>query len=194
MAEKHVHKVYGSFPPWGKSVEFPASGGGGDRYIEAWDGNGNSTLIQFYPLVKTFLNNKLIIIPPAAVSQDVYAKNNAVAVYYNSAQKASDATNPNMLIPIDDLFEDLPGGGEDMTKEEFYDMDVVVVENFQYKFDKGMTWEEWCNSKYNTRGEYIKDGTLYGGRLDVPLYYWGSTSGNLVYATDEVQAGVNIRH
>lgn len=29
MAEKHVHKVYGSFPPWGKSVEFPASGGGG---------------------------------------------------------------------------------------------------------------------------------------------------------------------
>ena len=32
MAEKHVHKVYGSFPPWGKSVEFPAGGGGGNKY------------------------------------------------------------------------------------------------------------------------------------------------------------------
>lgn len=34
MAEKHVHKVYGSFPPWGKSVEFPAGGGGNYVYFD----------------------------------------------------------------------------------------------------------------------------------------------------------------
>lgn len=33
MAEKHVHKVYGSFPPWGKSVEFPASGRGDGYHL-----------------------------------------------------------------------------------------------------------------------------------------------------------------
>ena len=42
MAEKHVHKVYGSFPPWGKSVEFPASGGGDAPLVfdltEYWTG------------------------------------------------------------------------------------------------------------------------------------------------------------
>lgn len=28
MAE-HKHRIYGSFPPWGKNVSFPESGGGG---------------------------------------------------------------------------------------------------------------------------------------------------------------------
>jgi hypothetical protein len=188
--------VYGSFPPWGKSVEFPANGGGGGGvYKEAWDENRNSALYQDYALVKTFYNRQLVICPPSYIVGDSYARNNLVAIYYDDTQFIYDP-EAGILMPYSEYlsaFTDNPTGGRNMTREEFYDVKVLVLAGFQYKFDEGMTWAEWCNSDYNTRGFIIEDGLLKlpEGSFNCRIRMWNGDNGELVYGDDIIRPATN---
>lgn len=45
----------------------------------------------------------------------------------------------------------------------------IIGETCTLQFEEGMSWGEWCNSKYNTLGWYI----LYGDYLDFVVHNFG---------------------
>ena len=45
----------------------------------------------------------------------------------------------------------------------------MIGETRTLQFEEGMTWGEWCNSKYNTLGWYV----LYGDFLDLVVHDFG---------------------
>lgn len=38
---------------------------------------------------------------------------------------------------------------------------TFTVNDNEYQAEEGMTWEEWCNSEYNTYGYFIENETVY---------------------------------
>lgn len=182
MAEKHVHKVYGSFPPWGKSVEFPASGGGGGAdwiYLDIRGLYGED--------LASFLETAFIV-------QKTSGDATQVTVYNWTRQNATPAEYPaigisNVLLKnlwvdentMQDMklvdmmranpkFDSIP----QLTEEQFYSgkFDAIAIykdgEVLYLNYDEGSTWEEWINSKHNTIG--------LGGSGD----FISSSDGNLV--------------
>lgn len=42
---------------------------------------------------------------------------------------------------------------------------IFTIDSVEYQAEEGMTWNEWCNSKYNTLGLFV--GTGYDGTKNV---------------------------
>lgn len=182
MAEKHVHKVYGSFPPWGKSVEFPTGGGGSGGGLAYFDTmplygqyyypeirNIQDEVRSFSYIVKESDGNGYTIFTHATFA----LKNNLYAVGIDLNAKISrwddDVQDFNGFETIESNIKryapwvlELPR----ITEEEFYYIpmfisftndDIVPNGNIgntvPFKYDEGMTWREWLSSPYNTLEE-----------------------------------------
>lgn len=58
---------------------------------------------------------------------------------------------------------------------------TFTIDSFSvYEAEEGMTWGEWCGSKYNTDGYYINDwgGVTKDGMLLVKDFNWTSMTEN----------------
>jgi hypothetical protein len=182
MAEKHVHKVYGSFPPWGKSVEFPASGGGGNYvYFDTSSitefGDEADSLYNNAYLIKEQISNGDIIVTLSSWSYSDTPPL-AVCIDMNLKMTAWDESGENPLPEMTTLGEDIAKYAPwildlpRLTEKEFYKVapdpwagptlnvtryngEIVTI-----NYEEGMTWYEWCNSKHNTIGlsAYIQEG------------------------------------
>ena len=65
----------------------------------------------------------------------------------------------------------------DMNHQEVI-IDTMILDGVEYQYEAGMTWEEWCESDYNTGGYYIRrvglpsvdvDGELYDVRYNTAI-------------------------
>lgn len=134
MAEKHVHKVYGSFPPWGKSVEFPASGGGGNYvYFDTSSitefGDMANVLYRYAYLIKEQISNGNIIV---ALSSWRYGDTTPLAVCIDMNLKMSvlKGSGANILPEMTTIGEHIAKyspwilGLPRITEEEFYDANL----------------------------------------------------------------------
>ena len=54
-----------------------------------------------------------------------------------------------------------------------------TVGGVSYQAEEGMTWKQWCNSKYNTKGAYIMLGN------GVNTVHWEDYSGTYFYAVSK---------
>lgn len=74
-------------------------------------------------------------------------------------------------------------GLRDATLSEF------TINGTAYQFEKGMTWEEWVNSEYNTINAKILDsGGVSVGEYGW-IYYEYSPSYTLAMSTDVIEEG-----
>lgn len=173
MAEKHVHKVYGSFPPWGKSVEFPASGGGGNYVYYNKPSDGNlSTFVQFASVGKVVMNDIIRFMSATEVVLYNIHADNILALGVDMSLKVTDYETLKLVTIgeiLDAIGEDLPR----LTEDEFYLKSHFMITNgilnaddstlpLTFKYDEGMTWREWINSPYNAYGYFIEGQQVIG--------------------------------
>jgi hypothetical protein len=78
-------------------------------------------------------------------------------------------------IPSGWTVQDYQDGGNDTI--------TFTIEGTEYQAEEGMTWEEWCESKYNTGGFYIGDCDYYTNVVVFPdgsnLVGYGTSTGSL---------------
>lgn len=168
MAE-HKHRIYGSYPPWGKNVSFPESGGGSGDYVYYLA--VPQAVGEIYPLssivrvhssegIATFLT------PTVCITND--QESGFIAIGFDASLKITNlqedaelgiTTIGESVIPILDQ-----AGLIRITEEQFYGilpayciLNLVDKSSHIIRFDEGMTWREWINSDYNTLGVYSYD-------------------------------------
>lgn len=55
------------------------------------------------------------------------------------------------------------GGTFNVLKGEEGEVNLIsfTIEHISYQAEEGMTWGEWCNSKYNTVGHFVSNGKVF---------------------------------
>lgn len=56
-----------------------------------------------------------------------------------------------------------------------------TIDGTTYQAEEGMTWEQWCNSSYNTDGYYVREDGVITNNV-----YFVSTSAGHVSSTDTI--------
>lgn len=191
MAEKHVHKVYGSFPPWGKSVEFPATGGGGGNYVyysgtllDDFDQN-----IGMSSILKVNIDSTILFLPSIMALGEFGGLDSLISAGFDLSMKVTD-TESGELITVGDVIAEPSKDWTQITEEEFYKVapdpwagpttnvtryngEVVTI-----NYEEGMTWYEWCNSELNNT-ELVCDSDDEGTNVQ-----WGLGSPEFLVKAD----------
>lgn len=161
MAEKNVHKVYGSFPPWGKSVK-PANGGGGN-YVYYSGANGCEEFVLFASIIKANIDSEIVFFP-TGLFMSMYGVDGFVEGLISAGFDLSmKITIPGSseLVTVGDFIANVSKKWTQITEEEFY-RDPNALEDGYFRvssdyentdvilqYDDGMTWRDWINSHYN---------------------------------------------
>ena len=199
MAEKHVHKVYGSFPPWGKSVEFPASGGGNYVYFDTSSMNDNEDYTELkdnmlcYAAIVKYPHpesNEVLIRCPYDCDLDDKFSIYAMGFDFSLKVQVWNADSEEfLLVSVEEAIReylpeilDLPR----LTEEEFYKIAPRFAilhrgggENVTiHEYEEGMTWGEWVNSDYNTINALISDNNQV--QILIPNNDWNATLGSKI--------------
>lgn len=172
MAEKHVHKVYGSFPPWGKSVEFPANGGGGGSLLYGPYHRWSAEPSTYAALARMVYDETIVIMPYRQARNVVQSKPDIAAITCIALDPTWKLFNLSMGGKIEFSGDLLSEKGIDtslMKEDEFYDetprfwiildqlgpRDNMASDDRWCHYEIGMSWNEWVNSDFNTIGLII---------------------------------------
>ena len=85
---------------------------------------------------------------------------------------------------LDEIRSENQNGGTTSTTEISF-----TIDGTEYQAEDGWTWEEWCDSSYNTDGYYYHDAGASGvfGATDGYKVFTSSNTG--VYSTDSIISG-----
>lgn len=120
----HKHRLYGSFPPWGKSVEFPAGGGGGNYvYFDTLGVDGSDPIVRFASICKVVKNGITGFITPMRVILDNIDSGNILALGFDMSLKVTDDETLK-LVSIGEVLDARGVDAPRITEEEFYDTNL----------------------------------------------------------------------
>ena len=202
MAEKHVHKVYGSFPPWGKSVEFPAgggaSGGGGNYVYYSGTERDFAEGVAMASIIKANLDGDIVFMPSGVFWTPDANTENIIGAGFDTSMKMTSRDDSSELITVGDVIAEPSKEWTQITEEEFYKIPtqftVLTSEDVVYEFIEGQSWRDWINSSANQGNIYIGEfagkecvRVIDSGGNDFQLYV-GSTS-QLTHPDDTLVAG-----
>lgn len=72
---------------------------------------------------------------------------------------------------------------------------TFTIDDTEYQAEEGMTWGEWVDSEYNTKGDFgvdLNNDNLIGyNRFGSVFKEWVGTEENYVYAPDIIQENYN---
>lgn len=120
MAEKHVHKVYGSFPPWGKSVEFPASGGGGNYVYYSGTTRDFAEGVAMASIIKANLDGDIVFMPSGVFWAPDANAENIIGAGFDTSMKMTSWDDSSELITVGDVIAEPSKEWTQITEEEFY--------------------------------------------------------------------------
>lgn len=150
MAEKHVHKVYGSFPPWGKSVEFPASGGGGNYVYYSGTGDDFVEWLALASIIKATTDKGILLMPQGDFIISGTKPDNVIGAGFDTSMKLKSFASSFELTTVGDVIAEPSKEWTQITEEEFYKIPHLFTYNdTTYEYEEGQTWGEWVNSSYN---------------------------------------------
>lgn len=173
MAEKHVHKVYGSFPPWGKSVEFPSSGGGGNYVYYSGTMRDFSEGGSMASIIRANKGGDVAFMPSGLFFGMGNNPENIIGAGFDTSMKMTSWDDSSELITVGDVLGEMFNEWTQITEDEFYLKSHFMITNgilnaddstlpLTFKYDEGMTWREWINSPYNAYGYFIEDQQVIG--------------------------------
>ena len=168
MAEKHVHKVYGSFPPWGKSVEFPASGGGGNYVYYSGTMQDFSEGVAMASIIKANMNGDIVFKPSGVFWSTDANSDIIIGAGFDTSMKMTSWDDSSELITVGDVIAEPSKEWTQITEEEFYKAPAQFTlmygdEPKTFFYIEGMTWGEWVNSDYNDGNFSIEELNLGEG-------------------------------
>lgn len=71
-------------------------------------------------------------------------------------------------------------------------LESLTIDGTLYYYEEGMTWEEWCNSKYNTMGLYVDDQTSHIYYSDYQTVHKNQGAGYyIVKKTETISTEIN---
>ena len=203
MAEKHVHKVYGSFPPWGKSVEFPASGGGGNYVYYSGTLQDFSEGVAMASIIKANMNGDIVFMPSGVFWTTDANNENIIGAGFDTSMKMTSWGDSSELITVGDVLAEPSKEWTQITEEEFYKIPTQFTftlngEPKKYVYEEGMTWGEWIDSPYNDGNFSVKDANMGEGIQAYAHYEYSAIGYNntdderlYVKPTDLIQPDIN---
>lgn len=121
MAEKHVHKVYGSFPPWGKSVEFPSGGGGGNYVYYSGTGDDFVEWLAVASIIKATTDKGILLMPQGDFIISGTKPDNVIGAGFDTSMKLKSFASAFELTTVGDVIAEPSKDWTQITEEEFYD-------------------------------------------------------------------------
>lgn len=140
-----------------------ASGGGGNYVYYSGTTRDFAEGVAMASIIKANMDGD-IVFRPSGVFWALDANNeNIIGAGFDTSMKMTSWDDSSELITVGDVIAEPSKEWTQITEKEFYGIlaenefrvyypDMSSVPATTYKFDKGMTWEEWCNSEYNIHG------------------------------------------
>lgn len=163
--------MYGSFPPWGKSVEFPANGGGGLKYYklihlskeEKFKAVLYASLIRGYDVTGHYIDTPISFIDGESADWLEDSADFITAIAINVGAKYG-VPGDGYVSTLEEALQNIPALVDcEITEEEFYKSPAQFTlmygdEPKTFFYIEGMTWGEWVNSEYSLSMFVCADG------------------------------------
>lgn len=119
----HKHRVYGSYPPWGKSVEFSANGGG-DYVYYSGTMRDFAEGVAMASIIKANMDGDIVFWPSGVFWTPDANNENIIGAGFDTSMKMTSWDDSSELITVGEIIAEPSKNWTQITEEEFYDTNL----------------------------------------------------------------------